>query len=59
LQDAFKYLDLKPDEEGIAIAKKLIELSPKDHYAHNYIKAITNSSGTKDLSFDAGFVDTF
>ena len=59
LQDAFRYLDLKPDEKGIEIAKKLIELSPKDHYAHNYIKAITNTSGTKDLSFDAGFVDTF
>ena len=59
LQDAFRYLNLKPDEKGIEIAKKLIELSPKDHYAHKYIKAITNTSGTKDLSFDAGFVDTF
>ncbi|MCH2578090.1 MAG: hypothetical protein MK003_07025, partial [Pseudomonadales bacterium] len=28
-------------------------------YAHNYIEAITSNSGTKDLSFDAGFVDTF
>ena len=46
LQDAFRYLDLKPDEKGIEVAKKLIELSPKDHYAHNYIKAITNTSGT-------------
>tara|TARA_B110000438_G_scaffold118312_1_gene115553 strand:+ start:1277 stop:2524 length:1248 start_codon:yes stop_codon:yes gene_type:complete len=59
LQDAFRYLDLKPDEKGIEIARKLIELSPKDHYVHKYIKAITNTSGTKDLSFDAGFVDTF
>ena len=59
LQDAFRYLDLKPDKKGIETAKKLIELSPKYHYAHNYIKAITNTSGTKDLSFDAGFVDTF
>ena len=59
LQDAFRYLDLKPDKKGIETAKKLIELSPEYHYAHNYIKAITNTSGTKDLSFDAGFVDTF
>ena len=59
LQDAFRYLDLKPDKKGIEAAKKLIELSPKNHYAHNYIKAITNTTGTKDLSFDAGFVDTF
>ena len=59
LQDAFRYLDLKPDKKGIETAKRLIELFPVDHYAHNYIKAITNSPGTKDLSFDAGFVDTF
>jgi len=58
-QDAFRYLDLKSNKEDIGIAKKLIELSPKNHYAHNYIEAITRSSGTKDLSFDAGFVDTF
>ena len=59
LQDAFRYLNLKPDKKGIEAAKKLIELSPKNHYAHNYIKAITNTTGTKDLLFDAGFVDTF
>jgi len=58
-QDVFRYLGLKPTKKGIGTAKKLIELSPKNHYAHNYIEAITRSSGTKDLSFDAGFVDTF
>ena len=58
-QDVFRYLGLKSTKEGIGTAKKLIELSPKNHYAHNYIKEITRSSGTKDLSFDAGFVDTF
>ena len=58
-QDAFRYLGLKPTKEDIGIAKKLIELSSKKHYANNYIEAITKSSGTKDLSFDAGFVDTF
>ena len=58
-QDAFRYLGLKSTKEDIVTAKKLIELSPKNHYAHNYIEAITRSSGTKDLSFDAGFVDTF
>ena len=58
-QDAFRYLGLKSTKEDIGIAKKLIELSPKNHYAHNYIEVITNSIGTKDLSFDAGFVDTF
>ena len=58
-QDAFRYLGLKSNKEGIEIAKKLIELTSKKHYANNYIEAITKSSGTKDLSFDAGFVDTF
>ncbi len=59
LQDAFKYLNLKANNEGIAVAKNLIELLPKYHYAHNYIKAINNSLGTKDLTFDAGIIDTF
>ena len=58
-QDAFRYLGLKSTKKDIGTAKKLIELSPKNHYAHNYIEAATRSSGTKDLSFDAGFVDTF
>ncbi len=58
-QDAFRYLGLKPTKEGIGTAKTLIELSPKNHYAHNYIEQITKSSGTRDLTFDAGFVDTF
>ena len=58
-QDVFRYLGLKSTKKDIGTAKKLIELSPKNHYAHNYIEAITRSSGTKDLSFDAGFVDTF
>ena len=58
-QDAFRYLGLKSTKEDIGIAKKLIELSPKNHYAHNYIEAVTRSSGTRDLTFDAGFVDTF
>ena len=58
-QDVFRYLGLKSTKKDIGTAKKLIELSPKNHYAHNYIEAATRSSGTKDLSFDAGFVDTF
>lgn len=59
LQDAFRYLGLKPNKEDIETANKLIDLSPKNHYVHNYIKAIKSSSGTRDLSFDAGFIDTF
>lgn len=59
LQDAFKYLNLKANNEGIAVAKNLIDLLPKYHYAHNYIEVINNSLGTKDLTFDAGFIDTF
>ena len=58
-QDVFRYLGLKPTKKDIGTAKKLIELSPKNHYAHNYIEQITKSSGTRDLTFDAGFVDTF
>ena len=59
LQDAFRYLNLKPNKKGIEVAKRLIELSTKGHYAHRYIDSMNNSSGNKDLSFDAGFVDTF
>jgi len=58
-QDVFRYLGLKSTKKDIGTAKKLIELSPKNHYAHNYIEAITRSAGTRDLTFDAGFVDTF
>ena len=58
-QDVFRYLGLKSTKKDIGTAKKLIELSPKNHYAHNYIEAATRSSGTRDLTFDAGFVDTF
>ena len=57
LQDAFKYLSLKPNEESIKAAKQLIDLLPDYHYAHNYINAA--KTGTKDLTFDGGFVDTF
>lgn len=60
LQDAFRYLGLKNNSEGINIGKRLIQLSPKNHYANNYLEIINNSkTGTKDLSFDAGFIDTF
>ncbi len=59
LQDAFRYLGLKSTKEDIGFAKRLIELTPKNHYAHNYIDMIINSTGTRDLEFDAGFIDTF
>ena len=59
LQDAFRYLNLAPNQESIKAAKQLIELLPDYHYAHNYINAAKKSLGTKDLTFDAGFVDTF
>ena len=59
MQDAFRYLDLKSTTEDIGIAKRLINLSLQNHYVHNYIKEAETSSGTKDLTFDAGFVDTF
>lgn len=59
LQDAFRYLGLNPNKEDIEIANKLIDLLPKDHYAHKYIAAIDKSSGTRDLTFDSGFIDTF
>ncbi|MDA9643124.1 class I SAM-dependent methyltransferase [bacterium] len=61
LQDAFKYLNLKSNNKDINLAKRLIELLPKSHYAHNYLDEITDTNlvGTKDLSFDAGIVDTF
>jgi SAM-dependent methyltransferase len=60
LQDAFRHLGLKSNANGIEIGKKLIQLSPKNHYANVYLNEIqNNTSGTKDLSFNAGFVDTF
>ena len=59
LQDAFRYLDLEPDKYGIQIAKKLIELSPANHFARNYIDTENFGFETKDLTFEAGFVDTF
>jgi len=60
LQDAFKYLGLKSNKEGIQIAEKLIQLSPKNHYAHNYLNVIKSSGdSSRDLTFDAGIVDTF
>ena len=58
-QDAFRYLGLKNDNKGIEVGKRLIQLSPKTHYANIYLNEIQNTSGTKDLSFNAGFVDTF
>lgn len=58
-QDAFRYLGLKNDAKGIEVGKRLIQLSPKNHYANIYLNEIQNTSGTKDLSFNAGFVDTF
>jgi SAM-dependent methyltransferase len=60
LQDAFRYLGLKSDEKSMNIGKQLIKLSPKDHYSKNYIKSVTkNTTGSKDLTFDAGLIDTF
>ena len=59
LQDAFKYLGLKPTKRGVQSIRSLISQLPKDHYAFNYIKAIENTAGTKDLSFEAGVIDTF
>ena len=58
-QDAFRYLGLKNDAKGIEVGKRLIQLSPKTHYANIYLNEIQNTPGTKDLSFNAGFVDTF
>ena len=59
LQDAFKYLGLKPTKKGVELIRNLIGQLPKDHYAFNYIKAIENTVGTNDLSFEAGVIDTF
>ena len=61
LQDAFNYLNLKSNNQDINIAQRLIELSPKSHYVHNYLNVIKSNSndGSKDLNFDAGIVDTF
>ena len=59
LQDAFRYLNLRPNGESIKVAKQLIELLPENHYVHNYIREADNQIGTRDLTFDAGFVDTF
>ena len=59
LQDAFKYLGLKPNKKGVDYIRNLIRLLPENHYALNYINEIQRSVGTNDLSFDAGVVDTF
>ena len=61
LQDAFNYLNLKSNKLDINIAQRLIELSPKSHYVHNYLDVIKNNynDSSKDLNFDAGVVDTF
>ena len=61
LQDGFNYLNLKSNKQDINLGQRLIELLPKSHYVHNYLDQITSTTGvgTKDLSFDAGIVDTF
>ena len=59
LQDAFKYLGLKPTDKGVNLVRNLIRQLPKNHYAFNYIKQMEKTFGTNDLSFDAGIVDTF
>ena len=59
LQDIFKFLDLKPNKKGVNSIRNLIKLLPENHYAINYINAIKNSTGTRDLTYDAGIVDTF
>ena len=46
-QDVFRYLGLKSTKKDIGTAKKLIELSPKNHYAHNYIEAIPEVLGLR------------
>jgi hypothetical protein len=61
LQDAFNYLNLKSNKQDINVAQRLIELTPKSHYVHNYLDVIksNNNDSSKDLNFDAGIVDTF
>ena len=59
LQDAFKYLGLKPNKKGVDLVRNLIRLLPKYHYAFNYINIANSEGGTRDLTYDAGIVDTF
>ena len=59
LQDAFNYLGLEPTKKDVGLIRNLIKLLPSNHYALNYINEIQQTFGTKDLSFDAGVVDTF
>ena len=59
LQDAFNYLGLESTKKDVGLIRNLIKLLPSNHYALNYINEIQQTFGTKDLSFDAGVVDTF
>lgn len=59
LQDSFRYLNIPSSSRGVELVRNLLKLLPSDHYVFNYIRAAQNSTGTKDLDFDAGVIDTF
>lgn len=53
LQEFFRELGLKQNDEGIEIVKSTLNLLPVDHVINRYI------SRADDLACDAGIVDTF
>ena len=59
LQDVFRYLELENDDAGIKAVLSILDLLPEKHFAQKYIEGIKNSSGTRDLTFKSGVVDTF
>jgi SAM-dependent methyltransferase len=53
MQDAFRRLGVKPDEAGIAFARRTLSALPEWHFAHFYMQSAV------ELKHDAALVDTF
>ena len=59
LQDIFRYLGIKQDDDGIKFAKNYINSLNKNHYSFKYINSLLSDKDNGDLYYDSGFVDTF
>jgi SAM-dependent methyltransferase len=54
LQEALRRMNVEQTADGVAFVRNVIDALPPRHPAQSYIKG-----ATRDLSFDAGIVDTF
>ena len=53
MQEAFRLLGVKQDEEGVEMVKAAIDALPQWHYLYAYRRS------APDLGYDSGLVDTF